>query len=996
MDRGGRNEPALPGAFNVAGPAPQHSTRPMPPVEAGTKRSIDMAYFFDPAKTSSQVAGQTLLQLQTQQPPLKPPGGAPRPRLRASSNKQKVPPGHTPAAPRAQQTPKVAIPRLNRDSDVASGSGPFGDKHRVSHACEPCRSRKTKCTGGRPECEHCKEYRLHCYYADGKRDRAKKEMGNLQERIDEYEQLLRQLSIRGDSATQLAIQKALEKFPLSDDEDRRALTGARRGRHSLIRDEIADDGDGVDGGDGGDDRERGEDVIGAEVGSTGSMDRVNQDFGRDEESANAGYFGKTSDVAWINRARNEAFMSSTNEERDAGNATSGHRSQGLHPSPPAVSDHPNAFETRPSTYYLEDEELSVPKRLDELALPPRSLADALVGAYFTTIQPSFPLLSKTGFFEVYERWFRAYGEPIGRRWRAILNLVFAIGAKYCVLTRSGWCEERDHLVFFSRARALSLDNGSLWDVGDLEQVQVMGLTALYLTASNHVNRAWCICGLAIRYAQALGLHLRNESKQQDMSDVRKEREVRVWWSLYSLESLLVVMTGRPSAISDRDISSVLPVPIDEESFPAYHADKRRLYDDDHGSVRPPSLPTEGSSEVPSPPSSTLPTPAFSTPLSLPQPLSFAAAKSAATAATSLSPPGPPTPPVNAALYLVHRVKLNILTHQICSDLYTVEAVNRSWSATQKDMESYNTKLDRWLAELPGPFNFRHAHRDQTFARERMALGMLFWSTRIVLARPCLCKLDGQIPHESSVSKVFNRRTAAGCVHAASELLRLLPDAPDPPGLYAVAPWWGLLHHLSQAASVIMLELAFTAYHVPREAARIFVEARKAVAWLRAMAEESLAADRAWHLLDGLLRRVAPKVGGDTSDMPQESLRAAPAAGSVTFAAIPDLAQVDAASWAHTTFDDAAAQAQAEAFSLWQQDQQQAAFFREFEAALGGSVAFSTAPGEDHFSFIEPPMFPQYGVVPPPPNPAATAQDDQPHLAGGLLDPGYPTTTTNGQ
>ena len=71
---------------------------------------------------------------------------------------------------------KVAIPRLRRGSDVASNAGSTraGDKHRISHACEPCRHRKTKCSGERPTCKHCEDFKIVCLYADGKRDRVKK------------------------------------------------------------------------------------------------------------------------------------------------------------------------------------------------------------------------------------------------------------------------------------------------------------------------------------------------------------------------------------------------------------------------------------------------------------------------------------------------------------------------------------------------------------------------------------------------------------------------------------------------------------------------------------------------------------------------------------------------------------------------------------------------------------------------------------------------------
>ena len=74
--------------------------------------------------------------------------------------------------PHQQHVGKVAIPRLPRDTD----STPVNqtEKSRVSHACEPCRQRKTKCSGERPVCKHCEEFQINCYYADGKRDRTKK------------------------------------------------------------------------------------------------------------------------------------------------------------------------------------------------------------------------------------------------------------------------------------------------------------------------------------------------------------------------------------------------------------------------------------------------------------------------------------------------------------------------------------------------------------------------------------------------------------------------------------------------------------------------------------------------------------------------------------------------------------------------------------------------------------------------------------------------------
>ena len=69
---------------------------------------------------------------------------------------------------------KIAIPRLKNTAETTSNSGRSTGRHRVNHACEPCRQRKTKCSGERPVCIHCQDFKIACFYADGKRDRAKK------------------------------------------------------------------------------------------------------------------------------------------------------------------------------------------------------------------------------------------------------------------------------------------------------------------------------------------------------------------------------------------------------------------------------------------------------------------------------------------------------------------------------------------------------------------------------------------------------------------------------------------------------------------------------------------------------------------------------------------------------------------------------------------------------------------------------------------------------
>ncbi|KAI9675074.1 MAG: hypothetical protein M1817_001481 [Caeruleum heppii] len=750
--------------------------------------------------------------------------------------------------------PKIAIPRLPRDVEyLGSSSREAMDKNRVSHACEPCRSRKTKCTGERPTCNHCRDHSLTCVYADGKRDRARKEMGSLQERVEDYEQLLRQLSINGDSATQLAIQKALDKNIHDDSDDHRSVSTYSRKRRPAPQDE-ADPGEETDPG--------GENLVSADVGSTGSLDRVSEDMSHEDRAATFGYYGKASDIAWIKRTM---IAIERYEVPPLGSTEVAPPPEGV---TQGTTDDHRRKQTQDATYHMDDLDLSPPAQADQTTMPPKPVADAFVNAYFTTTHPSFPLLSRLDFFDKYNKTYEAYGHPMSRRWRATLNLVFAIGAKFCVLTSSECCDERDHQVFFARARSLSLDDGAVWHTSQIEQVQVTGLAVLYLVVTDHINRAWFFSGVAVRYAQGLGFHLRNDSKSLD--NVQKEKMIRVWWAIYSLERLLGVMTGRPSAIVDSEVSTPLPVPIVEESFPD---DSDQLYENFPVNARTERW-RSPSKDALSPDMASQASQSHSNTSSLQdsqqrKSTSLTTSRSSPSDAAFTYPVAQMAP--NPATYFIYRTQLAVFIHRIQGALYTAGTIYHSWANAQRIVRELDQKLETWQTRLPSAYDFTKKPRDQACARERLSLGMLYWSAKILVSRPCLCRLDGnQIPHESAASQTFNRRMALSCIFSAGEMIKLIPDEPNPQGLYHAAPWWSILHHLTQAGIVILLELSDKAPHMPNEIPRLLGTVKKVVLWFRAMAERSVAAQRAWKLMDQLVRRMAFQLGADTSEMPQVS------------------------------------------------------------------------------------------------------------------------------
>jgi len=57
-----------------------------------------------------------------------------------------------------------------------------------------------------------------------------------------------------------------------------------------------------------------------------------------------------------------------------------------------------------------------------------------------------------------------------------------------------------------------------------------------------------MASIAIRWATALGLNMRNESTT--LGDSLKEIRYRAWWALYTLEHRLCGMTGRVNCILD--------------------------------------------------------------------------------------------------------------------------------------------------------------------------------------------------------------------------------------------------------------------------------------------------------------------------------------------------------------------------------------------------------------------------------------------------------------
>lgn len=174
-----------------------------------------------------------------------------------------------------------------------------------------------------------------------------------------------------------------------------------------------------------------------------------------------GFVGQSSEVQWLRNLKHHAQLGS---DMASPNRLPAHASASNVPDgPQEPPKQGNTQRVTDSTFYLDRDDLGIDIVVDEFELPPAEAAERLFECYITTIHPSFPILPHN-----FERDFNGYMDSIKQhrplqprnRWRAILNLVFAVGAQFSHLVDASWqADDRDHLVYMTRAmRLLELEN----------------------------------------------------------------------------------------------------------------------------------------------------------------------------------------------------------------------------------------------------------------------------------------------------------------------------------------------------------------------------------------------------------------------------------------------------------------------------------------------------------------------------------------------------------
>ncbi|KAF1977713.1 hypothetical protein BU23DRAFT_526171 [Bimuria novae-zelandiae CBS 107.79] len=703
---------------------------------------------------------------------------------------------------------KVAIPRLQRPSQSKSAAA---ERRRVSRACTACRSHKIKCSGDTPQCKHCGTTGRECVYILPRKDRLK----TVSERCMQMAGLLKNMRHLAQGEDHARIGELLEAtegdmveshptpttMSNPDTNDDESMTGRTFEQWQKL--------------------------------TTESLDLLDENLHGSDQSRATGFVGQNSDVQWF---RSILLSELVDAEIPPDRAT--------------LSKATTKGQVSSVSYYLDHESIELNFHVDPYGLPAIEVAEKLFSVYMDKVQDSFPILNRRVFEAQFTKYFNLVSSNsvprANSKWHAVLNMIFAIGAKYLHLVQSWEGDRRDHLIYRARACALAFDQASVEQHPDLLQIQVTGLLAFYYLSIGQLSRAWTVVGIAIRYAIALGLHVRNDDR--NTSYPTREILINVWWSLYYLERQIVVMTGRPGAVVDVCCSVPLPAPLSEQQT----AGNFQLVDDMRRS------------------SAT----AISSPFSQSHP--FLGARSLSNAGFEEASPRFNVPEVNPGSFFKAVAQLSTITQSIVMSLYTPGTRARSPNDLQQDIHQLGQRLDGWLAKLPKDFTLQRYHSGLNpsqipFLRERTLLTFQYYSTKILLTRPCLGSLRESGQHAEPAE--FAQQMADICVETAKAVVDVLPDQAHPLSLYQSGPWWTIVHNLMQALAVLLLALSY-ASEVTQDTVGLASPCVKIIRWLHSM-DDPLAV-QAYKVAVRCFSLVADRLGLQRPDeMPLENQFAVP-------------------------------------------------------------------------------------------------------------------------
>ncbi|KAJ5100772.1 hypothetical protein N7456_006824 [Penicillium angulare] len=628
---------------------------------------------------------------------------------------------------------------------------------RTAQACETCRERKCKCDGVRPTCSQCLAQGL------GNCFYPERKVVQQQKTIDSMRSELKyyqELLRNLSQESKGPIANRVTKAHGQEKTGRDAApSSSSESLFSFEQDEVA-----------------------------------NEDFNRNETSRATGFMGNSSEVAWMHHL-NLQF--------------------------PKQKDQGPVVDISSSNYHVDHQAMSNTIATSIYALPQKKLADDLFELYLVNVNEFLPIVRKDVFMVQYQQCYLGKGIFPGRKWLAVLNMIFAIACAFNRLSGRETVPGFDESIFSARAKSLSLSENVLYEHSDLQQIQAETLMAFLLLTQSQINRSWKIIGIAVRSGIALGLNLEIRIIGLDMKS--GEARKQLWWSMFRLESLLSTMTGRASCLGNASSSASPPFlnPDLNLAIPDISQPRNRLqWTIDLGGL-------DEEQKV--------------------YQVSFL---------KSLEP--------SQSLYNFYMADLALISHGIINDVNASGTPHLDRSGIESRISFYSESVDFWASAIHPSFSFQDG-QITLLAREsffRSSLALNYYSVRILLNRPSLRGLPFDREWNSRCSNAkFAGERALKRLQACLGAIAQFPDQPDLTWYYQIPQWWNILHILTQSTVNLLLDISMdhklaSEPLFPVESA-IWAGVKKALCWFHCLGKTSESALRAFRFFSTCIERMAP-------------------------------------------------------------------------------------------------------------------------------------------
>ncbi|KAL8768617.1 MAG: hypothetical protein Q9209_005176 [Squamulea sp. 1 TL-2023] len=222
------------------------------------------------------------------------------------------------------------------------------------------------------------------------------------------------------------------------------------------------------------------------VGSMGSTDHLDEASFAGESGGGRidAFLGQTATDNWVERIKHNLKISDADELRTGHGSSGDHkvytRRQGEE-GPGTAADMNRTSHVRTPMFQ---------EHFEPYELPLKATADSFIAAYFATVHPVFPIVSRSQFLWNYEKFFASTetAESSASLFVPILHIVLAIGGVHTYVTHAPWASDgRSRLMRFARAKATILD-ACVLGASAYEQVQLCGLGGLYMLIMYDINK----------------------------------------------------------------------------------------------------------------------------------------------------------------------------------------------------------------------------------------------------------------------------------------------------------------------------------------------------------------------------------------------------------------------------------------------------------------------------------------------------------------------------